>query len=70
MLITPVPDIQMKNHARKRNHHVQMVEIGTGKKAHCLDCGARWFNVTAACEAAVNDTLDNPTDGPIYLHGI
>lgn len=60
MLITAVPEIHMKNHARRRRHYVQMLEVGTGKKAHCLDCGALWFNLVAAAEAAANHGVDKP----------
>jgi hypothetical protein len=57
VLITAVPEIHMKNHARKRGHRVQMMEVGNGKKAHCLDCGALWFNMVAAAEAAANHAV-------------
>jgi hypothetical protein len=48
----------MKTHARRRQHRVQMMEVGNGKKAHCLDCGALWFNMVAAAEVAANYAID------------
>jgi len=59
VLITPNPDMMSKAHSIRRSHRVQIMQVGSGKKAHCLDCGARWFNVVAAAEAAVNATCDD-----------
>ena len=59
MLITPNPDMMSEKHARRRSHHAQSKQVGSAKMAHCLDCGARWFNMEAAAEAAVNDELED-----------
>ncbi len=58
MLITPNPDMMARKHAMRRSHHAQVKQVGLKKMSHCLDCGARWFNVEAAAEAAVNASLE------------
>jgi hypothetical protein len=63
MLITKVPEIHMKNHARRRGHHVQMLEVGPAKMAHCLECGGQWFNMEAVAEANVNTFLESTLRG-------
>jgi hypothetical protein len=56
MLLTRNPGMMAKRHARHWKHHAQVMQVGPREKAHCLDCGARWFNVEAAAEAAVEAT--------------